>query len=201
MQTHFLAPHMAERRLSGDTLLSVVGMHNSATAGGRGWDHGWHLQHCGSRTPGCHVRLPSCWVHSRPRRAIGADGAQFLARSNLQVGPRCQELTLEPLGQSQDPQGSGLGSSLVLNERPRSHGHLQTLGQHGTPSTSYLCFIMKLFWVVLDRDVKPGLVLLCRNELYFEIHDGSKFWLSLLTWSTKSQRTWRTQKFHHLQWT
>lgn len=34
MQTCFLAPHMAELRLSGATLLSVVGMSNSATAGG-----------------------------------------------------------------------------------------------------------------------------------------------------------------------
>lgn len=89
MQTCFLAPHVAKPHLAGATLLSAMGMSNSATAGWHGWDHRQLLQHCRSWVLGCCIWLPSCRVCSCPHRAIGADGAWFLMHRNSQVGTQC----------------------------------------------------------------------------------------------------------------
>lgn len=197
MQNHFLAPHMAELRLSNATLLSEVGMSNSAIMGV--WmGPQWHLQHCRSRTPGCHLWLPSCRACSRLYGAIDADCAQFIAHINSQVGPWCQEFMLELLDQSWDPHGSGLGLSLLLNK----HHAIAITCRPQASTESHLCptyiLLWKLFWVVLDG-CKPWACSLM-HKLYIEIPSSGEFWLSLLTQSIVSQRIWCTQKSHHLQW-
>lgn len=163
MQTPFLAPLMEKLYLSSITLLSVVGMSNSAMVRGQGWDHGPHFQHCGSRTLRCYVWLTSCQVCLHPCRAVGADSTWFLTLSNLQIGLWCQELILEPLSQSQDPQVHVWACNLGWMS---AHAVVVTC----RPWTSTVCHLhptsvlsWKLFWVVLDRNAKPGLVFLCRK--------------------------------------
>ena len=99
MQTHFLAPHMAEPCLSGATLLSAVGTSNSATAGGHGWatppalrvqDAGmprmapklssalmptWGRRCRCQRCPVPHVQQLAGWT-AVPRAHVGATGSE-----------------------------------------------------------------------------------------------------------------------------
>lgn len=101
MQTCFLAPRMAEPRLSGATLLSVVGMSNSATAGTGGTRRGPQATPPArrGRDAGTPRMAPKLSSSSHPHGAGGDDSAWFLLSSYRQAGPRCQELLPEPRGQ------------------------------------------------------------------------------------------------------
>lgn len=112
MQTCFLAPRMAEPRLSGATLLSVAGMSNSATAGGGDTD-GTRGDTSGTAGPGGRVWLPSCRARWHPHRAGGDDSAGLLVSSDLQVGPRAP---VRAVGSELEPTGIESGAVVTCAE-------------------------------------------------------------------------------------
>lgn len=153
MRPRFVAPRTTEPRLpSATTLLSVVGMSNSATGswGGHGWDQRRHLRHGGSRALGC-----ACGSRAveHPHGAGGDDTRRLAGWATVPRAP------VTAVGSEWNPTGMESGVlSLVL----RTVSCRPWAGTAHWPCPTYV-LLGKLFWAVLDRDAKPGLVLLCRN--------------------------------------